>query len=182
MSVLRGTCHLASCALSESDTGLFMASDGCSAHATKCHFVRNMVGADIGPDSPAGQRSTLTAVSCTSSGNRTARYYAISGVIELTECVSDEDGTCCVVKEGAMLRATRVAVMRSRESGYTVKSGAHAVLKGCSAKDCGIDGVDCYGAGTKAHVEGCTVQSNGGCGVLAVYLSLIHISEPTRPY
>ena len=95
------------------------------------------------------------------------RASDLNSILELTDCVSDEDGHGCLVDGRAMLRATRMAVTRSKRSGFVVRERAHAVLNRCSSKACGSHGVCCGDKESKVHAEGCTFQSNGRCGVSA---------------
>ena len=165
--VLHSTCRLTACTLSKSFGGLEVVGESSSAHASTCHLLHNGTGASARCN-PITLGAILTLISCTSSGNKFSGYEAQgASVLEVTDCVSDQDTRGCHVCDGAMLRATRVAVTRSTREGYCVYLRGHAVLNECSAKACGTDGVFTCHAASKVHAEGCTFQSNGRCGVMA---------------
>lgn len=156
------TCHLNRCTLSDSKSGICVKGAGSNAHAGTCHLLRNTQhGAG------ALEGATLAVSSCTSSGNPLFAYYAgdAGSVLELTDCVSDDDGACCQADRYAKLSATRVAATRCRLDGFALFCAAPSVLKECSAKACGGDGVVC--STSNVHVEGCTLKNNSGCGVMA---------------
>ena len=129
---VQSTCRLTSCTLSSCSRGLSVIEEG-SAHASNCYLLRNEYGAC------AVLGASPTAISCSSSNCMETGFTAEddSSLLELRDCVSDEDGAGCVACDGAMLRATRVAVTRSERAGYTVYEGARAVLQDCSAKASG---------------------------------------------
>ena len=126
------------------------------------------------------ERATLTAVSCTSSNSMEAGFHGEKcSQLELTDCVSDEDGVGCSVAIGARLGATRVAVTRSTGCGYVVSHNAYAVLQGCSAKACGEHGLHCEEFDAVVHASGCTFESNGLCGVLAEHMVDVTVEKCT---
>ena len=102
-------------------------------------------------------------------GNKQAGFLVLGdSSMTLKECSSDKDeigcaalGACSDEPGTARIVLSGVLVRRSTAAGFYFDSDARGCMKHCVALQCGIGGMR-----VKA----------------AAHLSLIHISEPTRPY
>lgn len=171
------TSRLDRCTLSGSKSrhGLCVAYPGSCVHAAGCHFLGSIQQCGVA----VVHGGNLTADICTSSGNRVAGYSALGegSVLVLTNCSSNGDGCGCLVQMAAKLTVIHVVLTASELNGCQVASGASAVLRDCTAANCGTHAVLAQDTGSQVEMECCTLQHNQKCGVHADKYATVQLRD-----